>query len=433
VDFGWDNFILSDSETKKNYVRSLLYTVLYSDLGDTLAATVAHSQVPAIKNISDVPSLGMVDHQSVPILPREFGERQISLTFFKELKNFLLRDDVVIYGGNDNEERHLPSSNVIWHNTIPKDEDNNKWITRQDNKWWVLFNKDTGLKVTLSFDEDAGEYVKASKPELIDLKITNCCPYGCKFCYQGSTHQGAPASRIEDWVYAFAIQGVFEVAIGGGEPTLHPEFLKLLTNKASCSPKTALGDITINFTTRNFEWLQVHADLVQEACGAVAISIDTAAQAERYIQLLDRVPQLKKKCVMQYVMSVSSDWEFKQILSVCAQHDITITLLGYKVTGRGASAKKTRLQKISASDFKLQETLAWVDAIKDCTNMVAIDTVLAAQLPKDTFPEWRVRRLEGTHSMYIDAVESTAGISSYNPETYISTNKSTFIEDFQAL
>ena len=34
-------------------------------------------------------------------------------------------------------------------------------------------------------------------------------------------------------------------------------------------------------------------------------------------------------------------------------------------------------------------------------------------MPEGTFNEYLVRRLEGTHSMYIDAVAQTAGISSY--------------------
>lgn len=401
-DFGWDDFILRSDAAKRSYLKSILFSRLVSEVGEVVAKSAADQYLEG--------QIGDIDHQSLMIIPREFGTKNICLDFFQEMVQYVLRDDVVIYGGNDNQERTLPSSNVDWHKKVPKDTKAVSWIGRAQDDWWILFDRDTGLKITVSFKDNPAEYKYANIPELVDLKITDVCPYACVYCYQGSTHKGAHGEKLESWVSALAHAGVFEVAIGGGEPTLHPEFTRLLESKKKYAYGSAMGDLILNFTTRNFEWLQVHADLVSATCGAFAVSVDKQSDVERLLKLFAGT-DLRNKCTVQYVMGAADDYDFERILEACGEEGLPLTLLGYKMTGRGATAKKKSLIRVV-----LQEGLDWIKAVKKAKSTIAIDTALAARVPKGTFPEYMIRRTEGTHSMYIDMVTQQAGISSYHSE-----------------
>ena len=58
------------------------------------------------------------------------------------------------------------------------------------------------------------------------LQLTNRCSAGCSGCYTGATPDGAPHEYGEaDWrrtIDALAAQGVFHLALGGGESALLP-------------------------------------------------------------------------------------------------------------------------------------------------------------------------------------------------------------------
>ena len=129
---------------------------------------------------------------------------------------------------------------------MPEDySDMGAMVARYDSPHWVVFNRGTGAKVRLTFTtcppgpyqdnpvtEDTlkarkflkgpqVEVTKAAAPELVDIKITDYCPFGCKYCYQGSTAKGthAKTDTINTLSYALGRMHVFEVALGGGEPT----------------------------------------------------------------------------------------------------------------------------------------------------------------------------------------------------------------------
>src|SRR6185503_11282388 len=156
-------------------------------------------------------------------------------------RDALMRPGVVVLGGNDNEEDcahfdlndhycgyghhffkdHPDIAPLKWGAEL-REEGRDGLVCRSDGAWWTLFRRDSGAKVRMTFVDDAQPYVRSSAPELVDVKITDYCPFGCPFCYQGSTHQGLHA---DDEVLGALIRQlgelrVFEMAIGGGEPTL---------------------------------------------------------------------------------------------------------------------------------------------------------------------------------------------------------------------
>lgn len=61
---------------------------------------------------------------------------------------------------------------------------------RRDRNALALFDRRNGTKLRFAI----GSYTKATRPELVDIKITDWCDVGCTFCYQDSTLLGRHAS-----------------------------------------------------------------------------------------------------------------------------------------------------------------------------------------------------------------------------------------------
>lgn len=401
-EFGWQTFVAASETSKKSWLKTLIHQRL-SRFGDETAKRVAESFYPG-----EEVAIGYIDHQSVSLIPRAYGTKEPSYEFFQDLASYVLRKDVAIHGGNDNEQAATPpASNVEWYKKLPEEVQDDAWVCRKDGDWWVLFNTADGTKITLSFNDEPAERKLAKMPELVDLKITDFCPYACTYCYQGSTHKGGHADDLSTWIYGLQNAQVFEVAIGGGEPTLHPKFKELLQHYGG-------KDLRINFTTRNLDWLCHNAELVNKACGAFAFSVDDYHPMAEAVETITKAG-LKDKLVLQYVMGTNSDWVFESLVKFCKEKYLKLTLLGYKTTGRGEKGKKSLTR-----DTKIQDDpKKWIPFIKKNGWHVAIDTALAAHVPAKAFDEYTLRRLEGTHSMYIDAVTNQAGVSSYSDQPMV--------------
>jgi MoaA/NifB/PqqE/SkfB family radical SAM enzyme len=124
-----------------------------------------------------------------------------------------------------------------------------------------FFNTETGL-----YARDTDPFL-CPKPELLDISITNKCTRACSFCYMNSSPTGDSFMSIEnlnkildqsDWVY--------QIALGGGEPTVHPQFVEILQTikrRNICPNYTSNGD---NLTENVIE-------ATARYCGAMALSV----------------------------------------------------------------------------------------------------------------------------------------------------------------
>lgn len=211
--FGWDNFTLVSPQSKLKYLAANLYDVLVSKIGRDGAQAITESWT-GIKIEKD--SAG-VDHQSVMHFPFDWEEKCIDKAFFDDFKNYILRDDIAIIGGNDNDE----SNGLSQNDPALLDSLRHGWVARQENNYWILFNRKNGTKLRMSFDGNLKprNLIKPYAPELVDLKITSFCSMGCHFCYQGSTPQGKHANleTINDLIYSLATLRVFELACLHGD------------------------------------------------------------------------------------------------------------------------------------------------------------------------------------------------------------------------
>lgn len=137
----------------------------------------------------------------------------------------------------------------------------------EDQHYSVLFNKKTGYFVRA---EDAGypePLWSAHGPELLDISVTNWCDKGCSFCYRKSTTRGnhMPLADYELIMRQAEKLDVLQVALGGGNPNQHPDFIKILES-------TVAHNIVPCYTTNGRGLTPDILQATKELCGSVAIS-----------------------------------------------------------------------------------------------------------------------------------------------------------------
>lgn len=131
----------------------------------------------------------------------------------------------------------------------------------------TVFNKSTGLFIRVEEDGFEEPFWAKSGPELIDISITNYCERGCEFCYRNSNSKGKHMD-LKDYIKIIQQAkevGTLQVALGGGNPNQHPEFIKILR-------ETVNYGIVPSYTTNGQGLTKDILDATKNCCGAMAIS-----------------------------------------------------------------------------------------------------------------------------------------------------------------
>ena len=456
-EYGWDNFTLTSKEQKRAYFLILLKNAIGrgdSGLLELLQMRKVFEDKIDLSNLNKI-FKGDIDHQSVFSFPREFESDKYSTPFILEFFDFIMRDDVAIFGGNDNSDGHpllqentnngIQSISCIVHNYSFSGL---SYVCRKDpiNDSWVLFNRENGFKIRISFNKTAFEGMensinpieeKSSIPELVDFKITDRCERGCEFCYQSSTPNGkyAPLYSTTDHpglmsiIEEMAKNQVLEVAIGGGEPTEHPEFVEILEAFRRFR-------IVPNFSTRSLNWLvnTEKAKKILNLIGGFAFSVQTLEEFQMvntaFLELVKKLGKHERKfssTIHHVVGSVDAE-ELRKL--VCfytnAKYDDMafngkMVFLGPKTIGRGCQFKFNEVDLLTILD----EEKAW---------RFAIDTSLA-KIYQDRLTKIGVDKRfyftkEGLHSCYIDGVTMTMAPSSFSPNV-TNFDPATWINTYQ--
>ena len=392
-EYGWDNFVLRDQKDKQLYfAHQLRYNL-------KMPEWMKHIIIKKLTGVS-YDENGYIDHQSILYVPANWDGEGIDEEFVKELMAFVKRDNVAIVGGNDNEEgeSHKDALSVL-KTYYPE----HTTVCRKEDSIWVLFNRETGHKVTLSFD-GVIERPRPEAPELLDVKVTDFCLYGCPMCYQASTPDGKHADmsgvrQLAEWC---GNNRVFEVAIGGGEPTMHPDFINILR---------AFRDKNVvpNFTTHNMNWLRDEEmrPRILKHIGAFALSVDS----NNYQDAIRHVEKYADgKANFHVVLGTMNQWGFKSIMRAAHKHDIQVTILGWKPIGRGTS-------------YVPEPYAWWLDAVMELNKehecpAFGIDTVVAQEFDKEMkaigIPSYLYHTEEGKYSYYFDMVNFKYGKSSFD-------------------
>ncbi|PSU95754.1 radical SAM/SPASM domain-containing protein [Photobacterium kishitanii] len=147
-----------------------------------------------------------------------------------------------------------------------------------------FFNPDNGFFARVPDKGKMDPFWSPHGPELMDISITNWCDKGCSFCYKSSTKLGQHMA-LDDYkrvIDQAAEMHTFQVALGGGNPNQHPDFLEILSYTDS-------KGIVPNFTTNGRGLSAEILIATQKYCGAVAVSAyppydETAATLKKLIE-----------------------------------------------------------------------------------------------------------------------------------------------------
>ena len=186
--------------------------------------------------------------------------------------------------------------------------------------------------------------MKSGFPYLVDVKITERCPFGCKMCYQSSTNKGEDAD--EDYLryylpWALKEVGVFEVAFGGGEPTLY-KGRNFPISFSQVLKQWKKNNFIVSFTTKNYNLYQLYdfGDIIQNT-DSIAISVNSVDQLHKALKLkslIDKLSEYSIKIYFQIIFGVPKYDEFMKMLEIIDYNPIT--LLGYKRFGFGINYKE---------------------------------------------------------------------------------------------
>ncbi len=195
-------------------------------------------------------------------------------------------------------------------------------------------------------------------PELADISISNYCINDCEYCYRSSDKSGAFMS-LEDYEFLMkelscAEYGpVFQVALGGGEPLLHPNFneiLKITREKY---------DIIPNYTTSGKFFNAENIKATKDYCGAIAISYDPYRDylsLEELQKLGEKLRNKHLKVNIHFVVSEKTIPMATQILQ--GKYDEymnvfnSIIFLTFKPGGRGQSKDSIKSPELLESFLK---------------------------------------------------------------------------------
>lgn len=239
--------------------------------------------------------------------------------------------------------------------------------------------------------------------ENMDIKITNCCDMGCKFCHEGSTVDG----KHGDILNAKCIDALHpyqEVALGGGDVTSHPDLIPFLHK---LKERKVIANVTIN--QKHFEEKQELIKRLVDEKLVYGIGVSLVNPTDSFISLIKKYPN----AVIHVINGILKPEDVEKL----ANNNLKMLILGYKQLRRGNEYLSLNSVSLQAKQFWLAKHLP---DIIDKFNTVSFDNLAIEQLDvqrllsKEEWDEFYMGD-DGTMTYYIDMVEQKFAKSSTAP------------------
>jgi len=190
-------------------------------------------------------------------------------------------------------------------------------------------------------------YFRDTAPEMLDISIIKKCNFGCPYCYMSSTEKDNSMLHIEDieWLIGFfGKYKPYQVAIGGGEPSLHPNFIEILKifRKNSIVP---------NYTTNGLALLDdkiVNATV--KYCGGVALTYHPH-RPDIFTKALNILSELPIQRNIHLIVSHKNVKTIEKFIEQIIDRVDTIVLLKFMDLGRGSLLSKDYL--LTKKDYEI--------------------------------------------------------------------------------
>jgi hypothetical protein len=130
-----------------------------------------------------------------------------------------------------------------------------------------LFDRISGLNVLLD-ELRPEEVVWSTSPRQVSIALTNVCDLHCAYCYAPKHKASLHTDQVLGWLKELDIEGCLGVGFGGGEPTLHHDFVDI------CKRVAGETQLAVTFTTHGH---RLTPQLVERLKGSIhfaRISVD---------------------------------------------------------------------------------------------------------------------------------------------------------------
>lgn len=130
-----------------------------------------------------------------------------------------------------------------------------------------LFDRMSGLNILLE-EVPVEEAIWSIAPRQVSIALTNICDLHCAYCYAPKQKASLHATQVLDWLKELDTEGCLGVGFGGGEPTLHPDFVDI------CKRVAGETQLAVTFTTHGH---RLTPQLVERLKGSIhfaRISVD---------------------------------------------------------------------------------------------------------------------------------------------------------------
>lgn len=206
--------------------------------------------------------------------------------------------------------------------------------------------------------EDLGVPVFRS-PTLVDIQITDKCFLNCPHCYASSTPSGEhlPFDEIKRVFDQLELNGVCQIAIGGGEPLLHPHFIDILR---LARKKRMVPNVTTSGTALNKDKI----DALKAFCGAVALSLEEVGDGfgkrrksgfSLFERTLEKLMSAQIPTVVQVTLSHENLDHIFDIVNYCKSISglYGVIFLAYKEVGRGIGFNNPLAKRPAGEVYKI--------------------------------------------------------------------------------
>ena len=270
-------------------------------------------------------------------------------------------------------------------------------ITYKNGTYHVTQYQD-GTKILF---DPSGKF-KSEFPDNLDIKITDYCDVGCKFCYEDSGKNG---KHCDPDILLEKLENLpegIEITLGGGNPLSHPDILKII--KILGQDQKKLVSLTVNQKS-------IDLDLLLACINSGLRALGISPTPGIWKDVIDLDKSFSIPIVYHFIIGVHPVEQIERYL----MHGKKILILGYKYVGRGRDSTPNIKEWIPAVK-RFKHRLSCQNDYPETTGM-SFDNLAIHQLnlrTSFTTTDWELFYLgdDGSCSMYIDAVEGTYSESS---------------------
>ena len=287
---------------------------------------------------------------------------------------------------------------------------------KNGNHYTTIFSDGTKVCETIGFAKNQ----TFKFPENMDLKISDQCPVGCKYCHESSTPNGK-FGNIMDLPFVDTLVPGTECAIGGGSALNHPDLVPFLRK---LKKQGVLANLTVNQKELQIPNLaqKMKVILKEDLVHGVGVSL---TENKTFNKTVDEIFGDYPNLVVHTIAGILSKDDMP-----CIKGRKTL-ILGYKdLKGRRAGEfYESDKAEIEKNITALKLNLPYVRRI---TKLISFDCLAIKQLdPKkrlwvsdkdwntlfqgdDYADKTRIGKLQN-RTMYVDAVTMTVARSSTQP------------------